>query len=60
MIRSLIGEVAMTPGAKRGEVKAVLRGELMAILDIAADKIEVPPIASRVITNTAAGPRNQR
>jgi len=60
MIRSLIGEVVMTPGAKRGEVKALLRGELLAILDIAADKIEVPAIASRVITNTAASPRNHR
>ena len=59
MIRSLIGEVVMTPGAKRGEIKAILRGELLAILNIVADKVEISPIASRVITNTAASPRNQ-
>jgi hypothetical protein len=35
-IRSLIGEVVMTPGEKRGESHAVLRGELMAILHLAA------------------------
>jgi site-specific DNA recombinase len=33
-IRSLIGEVVITPGKKRGECHAVLRGELMAILDL--------------------------
>jgi len=35
-IRSLIGEVVITPGEKRGESHATLRGELMAILDLAA------------------------
>jgi site-specific DNA recombinase len=34
-LRSLIGEVVLTPGDKRGEVHAELRGELMGILDFA-------------------------
>jgi len=29
-IRSLVGEVVITPGDKRGESRAILRGELMA------------------------------
>jgi site-specific DNA recombinase len=37
-IRSLVGEVAITPGDKRGESHAILRGELMAILDLAAGR----------------------
>lgn len=37
-IRSLIGEVMITPGEKRDESHAVLRGELMAILDLAAGR----------------------
>lgn len=32
-IRSLIGDVVLTPGERRGEVNATLRSELMAILD---------------------------
>ncbi len=35
-LRSLIGEVVLSPGNKRGEVNATLRGELMGILDFAA------------------------
>ncbi|WP_375551361.1 recombinase family protein [Rhodophyticola porphyridii] len=34
-LRSLIGEVVLTAGDKRGEVHAILRGELMGILDFA-------------------------
>ena len=34
-IRSLIGDVVLMPGERRGEVNATLRGELLAILDIA-------------------------
>ena len=34
-IRSLVGEVVLTPGEKRGEVHAVLRGDLLGILDVA-------------------------
>ncbi len=56
-IRSLIGEVVIAPGEHRGEVNAVLRGELMAILDLAADKRSAVSPATGVITTTAAGPR---
>lgn len=34
-LRSLIGEIVLMPGKKRGEVHAELRGELMGILDFA-------------------------
>jgi hypothetical protein len=55
--RSLIGEVVITPGEKRGESHAVLRGELMAILDLAAGRRRSP--RPEVITKELAGPRNQ-
>jgi hypothetical protein len=32
-LRSLIGEIVLNPGKKRGEVHAELRGELMGILE---------------------------
>jgi hypothetical protein len=57
-IRSLIGEVVITPGEKRGESHATLRGELMAILDLAAGRRISPK--TEVITNTLACPRNHR
>ena len=41
-IRLLIGEVVITPGEKRGESHATLRGELMAILDLAAGRRRSP------------------
>src|SRR6266481_5700848 len=53
-IRSLIGEVVITPGEKRGESNATLRGELMAILDLAAGRRGAPK--TEVITNALAGP----
>jgi site-specific DNA recombinase len=56
-IRSLVGEVVITPGGKRGESHAILRGELMAILDLAAGRRATPK--PEVITNALAGPRNQ-
>ena len=56
-IRSLIGDVVITPGEKRGESHATLRGELMAILDLAAGRRRPPK--TEVITNALAGPRNQ-
>jgi hypothetical protein len=56
-IRSLVGEVVITPGEKRGESHAILRGELMAILDLAAGRRRSPK--PEVITNALAGPRNQ-
>jgi uncharacterized small protein (DUF1192 family) len=34
-LRSLIGEIVLTPGDKRGEVHAELRGELSGILEFA-------------------------
>ncbi|MFN3634495.1 MAG: hypothetical protein ACK4UZ_02045 [Rhizobium rhizophilum] len=34
-LRSLIGEIVLTPGTKRGEVHAELRGELFGILGLA-------------------------
>jgi site-specific DNA recombinase len=55
-IRSLIGEVVITPGEKRGESHVVLRGELMAILDLAAGRRRTP--RPEVITKELAGPRN--
>jgi hypothetical protein len=55
-IRSLVGEVVITPGDKRGESLAILRGELMAILDFAAGRRRSP--GPEVITNALAGPRN--
>jgi site-specific DNA recombinase len=56
-IRSLIGEVVITPGEKRGESHATLRGELMAILNLAAGRER--SLKTEVITNALAGPRNQ-
>ncbi len=55
-IRSLVGEVVITPGDKRGENHAILRGELMAILDLAAGRRGTP--RPEVITNALACPRN--
>src|ERR1700726_962042 len=48
-IRSLVGEVVITPGDKRGESHAILLGELMAILDLAAGRRRSP--RPEVITN---------
>ena len=56
-IRSLIGEVVITPGERRGESHATLRGELTAILDLAAGRRRTPK--TEVITNALACPRNQ-
>jgi hypothetical protein len=57
-IRSLVGEVVITPGDKRGESHAILRGELMAILDLAAGHRRSPK--PEVITNALACPCNHR
>jgi len=53
-IRSLVGEVVITPGEKRGESHAILRGELMGILDLAAGRRRPP--GPGVITNALACP----
>ncbi len=43
-LRSLIGEIILTPGEKRGEVHAELRGELFGILDfIKAEEAQREP-----------------
>jgi hypothetical protein len=55
-IRSLVGEVVITPGDKRGESHAILRCELMAVLDLAAGRRKSPN--PEVITNALACPRN--
>jgi DNA invertase Pin-like site-specific DNA recombinase len=57
-LRSLIGDVVLTPGERRGEVQATLRGELMAILDIASGGSSRRTTAPGVITNAVASPRN--
>jgi site-specific DNA recombinase len=57
-IRSLIGEVVITPGDKRGESHAILRGELVAIINLAAGRRASPK--PEVITNALAGPCNHR
>jgi hypothetical protein len=54
-IRSLVGEVVITPGDKRGENHATLRGDLVAVLDLAAGRRRSP--RPEVITNALAGPR---
>ncbi len=55
-IRSLIGDIVLTPGDKRGQVHATLRGELMSILDFAAERIARATPGARVITNAVARP----
>lgn len=55
-IRSLVGEVVVTPGERRGETNAKLRGELIGILDfVSGHRRSLRP---EVITKGAAGPRN--
>jgi hypothetical protein len=54
-VRALIGDVVLTPGDKRGEVEAVLNGEIVAILDFAGGRTEFP-FRSKVIPAVLAGP----
>lgn len=56
-LRSLIGEVIVTPGDKRGLVHAELRGELMGILGIATAQSEQGRTV--LMSPVVAGPRNQ-
>jgi site-specific DNA recombinase len=56
-LRSLIGDIVLTPGTTRGEVHATLRGELMSILDFAAGRNTPRTSVPRVITNAVASPR---
>lgn len=57
-LRSLIGEIVLTPGTKRGEVHAELRGELMGILDFVNG--EGNQRSCHCMPAVVAGPRNQR
>ncbi|BAV48032.1 Resolvase domain [Mesorhizobium loti] len=56
-LRSLIGEIVLTPGDRRGEVHAELRGELFGILELA--KPDQNQTSGDVMTKGVAGPRNQ-
>ncbi|HEY0123232.1 MAG TPA: recombinase family protein [Rhizobium sp.] len=56
-LRSLIGEIVLTPGKKRGEVHAELRGELFGILD--SIKAEESSRPAGFMSTANAGPRNQ-
>ena len=56
-IRSLIGDVVLTPGERRGEVNATLRGELLAILDITSGGHTPRTAVPGVISNAVASPR---
>ena len=56
-LRSLIGEIVLTPGKKRGEVHAELRGELMGILEFS--NTQENQRSSLVMPAVAACPRNQ-
>ncbi|PYE85227.1 recombinase family protein [Phyllobacterium leguminum] len=55
-LRSLIGEIVLTPGQKRGEVHAELRGELFGILDFA--KAEETNRPAGFMPPVEASPRN--
>ena len=57
-LRSLIGEIVLTPGKKRGEVHAELRGELMGILEFS--NAQENQLTSLLMPAVAARPRNQR
>jgi hypothetical protein len=56
-IRSLIRDVVMTPGERRGEVNATPSGELIAILDITCGRSAPRTALPEVITNAVASPR---
>jgi site-specific DNA recombinase len=56
-LRSLIGEIVLTPGKKRGEVHAELRGELMGILEFS--NTQKNQGTNRLMPAVAARPRNQ-
>ena len=57
-LRSLIGEIVLTPGTKRGEVHAELRGELFGILGLANAEAGGPQ-NSPFMPLVEASPRNQ-
>ncbi|TWB23374.1 recombinase [Nitrospirillum amazonense] len=53
-IRSLVGEVVLTPGNRRRGIEGVLRGDLMGILGVATG--QRGSLWRRGITNAVAGP----
>lgn len=53
-LRSLIGQIVLTPGKNRCEVYAELRGELMGILDLVGRKKKQR--TSRCMSAVAVGP----
>jgi DNA invertase Pin-like site-specific DNA recombinase len=57
-LRSLIGEIVLMPGDKRGEVHAELRGDLFGILDLARAE-EGGPQNRPFMPAVEACPRNQ-
>ncbi|MGX5669042.1 hypothetical protein ACWKW9_24050 [Rhizobium daejeonense] len=57
-LRSLIGEIVLTPGTKRGEVHAELRGELFGILGLANAEAGGPQ-NNPFMPFVEASPRNQ-
>lgn len=56
-LRSLIGEIILTPGQKRGEVHAELRGELFGMLELVRG--EDYHRLEQVMLTANACPRNQ-
>ncbi|WP_182912845.1 hypothetical protein [Paracoccus onubensis] len=57
-LRSLIGEITLTPGDKHGEVHAALRGELMGILGLARAEEGGPP--ALLMTAAEASPATKK
>jgi hypothetical protein len=55
-LRSLIGEIVLNPGKKRGEVLAELRGELIGILEFSNN--QESQRTNRLMPAVAARPRN--
>ena len=47
-IRSLFSDITLTPGTKRNEIRAPLRGELMPVLDLAESRNATATSARRV------------
>ena len=59
-LRLLIGEIVLTPGDRRGEVHAMLRGELFGILEFARDEEAGRSSKRPFMPAVEACPRNHR
>jgi hypothetical protein len=55
-IRSIIGRIVLSPGDKRGEMRATLHGELMGILDFVRDTSTTPATAAPPLVMTSVAP----